>query len=152
MIYIGISLHSWELRFCLKTIHYFSKNSLIFVIQSFWPTYYSLFFSLAYFQKLRLSSFQENDLYWHKSTFMRTKILSKNNSFFFSISLIFVIKSFLPTYYSQFFSLTYFQKLQFNFKSLDSVVFKKMIYIGRSLHSWQVAFFPKTIHYFSQFH
>ena len=123
----------------------FFSNSLIFVIQSFWPTYYSLFFSLAYFQKLRLSSVQENDLYWHKSTFMRTKILSKNNSLFFSISLIFVIKSCLPTYYSQFFCLTYFQKLQFNFKSLDSVVFKKMIYIGISLHSWELAFCPKTI-------
>ena len=90
----------------------FFSNSLIFVIQSFWPTYYSLFFSLAYFQKLWLSSFQENDLYWHKSAFIRTKILSKNNSLFFSISFIFVIKSFLPTYNSEFFSLTYFQKLR----------------------------------------
>ena len=122
---------------------------LIFVIKSFWPTYYSQFFSLAYFQKLRLSSFQENDLYWHKSAFMRTNILSKNNSLFFSISLIFVIKSFWPIYYSQFFSLTYFQKLQFHFKSLDSVVFKKMIYIGISLHSWELTICPKTIHYFS---
>ena len=130
----------------------FFSNSLIFVIQSFWPTYYSLFFSLAYFQKLWLSSFQENDLYWHKSAFIRTEILSENNSLFFSNSLIFVIKSFWPTYYSQFFSLTYFQKLQFHFKSLDCVVFKKMIYIGISLHSWEVTFFPKTIHYFSQFH
>ena len=32
------------------------------------------------------SSFQENDLYWHKSAFMRTNILSKNNSLFFSKS------------------------------------------------------------------
>ena len=116
----------------------FFSISLFFAIKCFWPTYYSQFFSLAYFQKLRLSSFQENDLYWHKSAFMRTKILS----------IIF----FLPTYYSQFFSLTYFQKLQFHFKSLDWVVFKKMIYIGISLHSWEVTFFPKTIHYFSQFH
>jgi len=139
MTYIGINLHSWEITFCPKTIHYFSQ-------------FHWFFFSLTYFQKLRLSSFQENDLYWYKSSFMRTKILSKNNSLFFSISLIFVMKSFLPTYYSQFFSLTYFQKLQFNFKSLDSVVFQKMIYIGISLLSWEVAFFPKTIHYFSQFH
>ena len=92
----------------------FFSISLFFAIKCFWPTYYSQFFSLAYFQKLRLSSFQENDLYWHKSAFMRTKILSKNNSLFFSISLIFVIKSFWPTYYSQLFSLTYFQKLRIN--------------------------------------
>jgi len=129
--------------------NFFSDNNLLFfsismilVIKSFRPTYYSQYFSLTYFQKLRLSSFQENDLYWHKSALMRTKILSKNNSLFFSISLIFVIKSCLPTYYSQFFCLTYFQKLQFNFKSLDSVVFKKMIYIGISLHSWELRFCP----------
>ena len=97
----------------------FSKNnsflfsiSLLFVINSFWPTYYSQFFSLTYFQKLRLSRFQENDLYWYKSAFMRTNIFSDNNSLFFSISLILVTKSFRPTYYSQFFSLTYFQKLR----------------------------------------
>jgi len=90
----------------------FFSISLILVTKTFRPTYYSQFFSLTYFQKLRLSSFQENDLYWHKSAFMRTKIFSDNNSLFFSISLILVIKSFRPTYYSQFFSLTYFQKLR----------------------------------------
>ena len=31
-----------------------------------------------------------------------------------------------------------------------AVVFKKMIYIGISLHSWELTFCPKTIHYFSQ--
>ena len=196
---------------------------MIFVLKSFWPTFYSQFFSVTYFQKLRLSSFQENDLfhfhssknffkpgychityfqklrlsrfqendlYWHKSAFMRTNNMSKNNSLFFLISLIFVLKCFWPTYYFQFFSLTYFQKLRLSsflendlywhksafmrtniFSENNSLFFSISLFFAMKvrqqeacpplltwvsqvllLHSWELAFFPKTIHYFSQFH